>query len=104
MSTENEVLRQLTARRSVRVFTDKPIPEQDRLAILDAAAQAPFFLCPGAGGRRRIIWYEDSRSLLARLELARSRGLAGVSLWPQDRLYRPGLHMLQSRCAGEKLV
>ena len=70
----------------------------------DAAAQAPFFLCPGAGGRRRIIWYEDSRSLLARLELARSRGLAGVSLWPQDRLYRPGLHMLQSRCAGEKLV
>ena len=70
----------------------------------DAAAQAPFFLCPGAGGRRRIIWYEDSRSLLARLELARSRGLAGVSLWPQDRLYRPGLHMLKSRCAGEKLV
>ena len=70
----------------------------------DAAAQAPFFLCPGAGGRRRIIWYEDSRSLLARLELARSRGLAGVSLWPQDRLYRPGLNMLKSRCAGEKLV
>ena len=70
----------------------------------DAAAQAPFFLCPGAGGKRRIIWYEDSRSLQARLELAFSRGLAGISLWPQDRLYRPGLHMLQSRCAGEKLV
>ena len=49
------------------------------------------------------IWYEDSRSLLARLELARSRGLAGISLWPQDRLYRPGLHTLQSRCTGEKL-
>ena len=68
----------------------------------DAAAQAPFFLCPGAGGKRRIIWYEDSRSLLARLELALNRTLAGVSLWPQDRLYRPGLHMLQSRCTGEK--
>ena len=68
----------------------------------DTAAQAPFFLCPGAGGKRRIIWYEDSRSLLARLELAQGRGLAGVSLWPQDRLYRPGLHMLQSRCTGEK--
>ena len=40
---------------------------------------------------------------LARLELAQGRGLAGVSLWPQDRLYRPGLHMLQSRCSGEKL-
>lgn len=68
----------------------------------DAAAQAPFFLCPCAGGKRRIIWYEDSRSLLARLELALNRNLAGVSLWPRDRLYRPGLHMLQSRCTGEK--
>lgn len=70
----------------------------------DPAAQAPFFLCPGAGGKRRIIWYEDSRSLQARLELALSRGLAGVSLWPQDRLYRPGLYTLQCLCAGEKLV
>lgn len=69
----------------------------------DAVAQAPFFLCPCAGGKRRIIWYEDSRSLMARLELALDRGLAGVSLWPQDRLYRPGLHMLQSRCTGEKI-
>lgn len=70
----------------------------------DPVAQAPFFLCPGTGGKRRIIWYEDSRSLLARMELARSRGLAGLSLWPQDRLYRPGLHLLQSRCTGEKLA
>ena len=69
----------------------------------DPVAQAPFFLCPGAGGKRRIIWYEDSRSLQARLELTLSRGLAGVSLWPQDRLYRPGLYTLQSLCAGEKL-
>lgn len=45
MPTENEVLRQLTARRSVRVFTGQPIPEQDRLAILEAAAQAPTAGC-----------------------------------------------------------
>ncbi len=57
-----------------------------------------------AGGKRRIVWFEDSRSLQARLELALSRGLAGVSLWPRDRLYRPGLLTLQSCCTGEKLV
>lgn len=70
----------------------------------DSLAQAPFFLCSNAGGKRRIIWYEDGRSLLARMELALARGLAGLSLWPQDRLYRPGLRLLQSRCTGEKLV
>ena len=41
MPTENEVLRQLAQRKSVRVFTDRPIAQADRLAILQAAAEAP---------------------------------------------------------------
>ena len=31
-------------------------------------------------------------------------GLAGLSLWPRDRLYRPGLEFILSRCTGEKLT
>lgn len=37
----NEVLRELAARRSVRVFTDRPIGAAEREAILRAAAEAP---------------------------------------------------------------
>ena len=45
MPTENEVLRQLAQRKSVRVFTDRPIAKADRLAILQAAAEAPTAGC-----------------------------------------------------------
>lgn len=45
MCCENEVLNQLYSRRSVRVFTGEPIPEEARRAILEAAAQAPSAGC-----------------------------------------------------------
>lgn len=37
----NEVIRQLLERKSVRVFEDRPISQEDKNLILDAAAQAP---------------------------------------------------------------
>lgn len=37
----NETIRQLLARKSVRAYEDKPIPEQDIAFILEAAKQAP---------------------------------------------------------------
>ncbi len=39
--TRNEVIRQLTARKSVRVFEEREIDEEIVLRILDAATQAP---------------------------------------------------------------
>lgn len=38
---ENEILQALSARKSVRVFTDEPVTEAERAAILEAAFQAP---------------------------------------------------------------
>lgn len=37
----NEVLRQLDERKSVRVFTDAPVTQEEKAAVLQAAAQAP---------------------------------------------------------------
>ena len=41
MNKENDVLEQLSGRKSVRVFTDEPITEEEREQILTAASQAP---------------------------------------------------------------
>ena len=38
---DNETLRQLSARKSVRVFTEEPVTAEERAAILEAAFQAP---------------------------------------------------------------
>lgn len=38
---DNEILRALHARKSVRVFTDEPVTAEERAAILEAAFQAP---------------------------------------------------------------
>lgn len=69
----------------------------------DRSARSPFFTC-GIEGQRRVVWYEDARSLSARMDLAGAAGLAGLSLRPRDRLYRPGLSLLLSRRVGEKLI
>ena len=37
----NEVLKQLYARKSVRVFTDREITAEEKAAILKAAVEAP---------------------------------------------------------------
>ena len=38
---ENDTLRALAARKSVRVFTEEPVTEAERAAILQAAFEAP---------------------------------------------------------------
>ena len=37
----NEILESLHRRKSVRVFTDQPVGEAEKRAILEAAVQAP---------------------------------------------------------------
>lgn len=45
MELQNQTLNELSARKSVRVFEDRPIPPQVKRAILEAAAQAPTAGC-----------------------------------------------------------
>jgi len=47
----------------------------------DERAQTPFFRYREAGGQGREAWFEDARSLLAKYELVREFGIAGVSYW-----------------------
>ena len=54
----------------------------------DEIAQAPFFNYYDSSGKRHIVWFDDARSLTARLKLVEKYNLGGVSYWTINRLYR----------------
>ena len=70
----------------------------------DAAAAAPYFYYTDAQGRQHAVWYEDARSWRARLALVEEFGLAGISIWTIDKLYRPGLEVLGGTFGTVKIV
>lgn len=70
----------------------------------DQSAQAPFFSYTDSAGQRHAVWFEDVRSVQARLQLVKEFGLAGISIWTINQLFRPGLLLLQSMYSVEKLI
>jgi spore germination protein len=54
----------------------------------DQRQQAPFFNYYDAEGRRHEVWFDDARSIQARLRLIDEYGLAGLSYWTIDNLFR----------------
>ena len=59
----------------------------DRHAAIrfDQVAQAPWFPYVDGEGREHQVWFEDPRSIRAKVELALELGLRGVSYWNLDR-------------------
>ena len=57
----------------------------------DEIAQAPFFHYTDLGGTVHEVWFEDARSLSAKLALIPEYGLAGAGIWnimrPFSQLY-----------------
>jgi spore germination protein len=71
---------------------------------LDETAQAPFFNYTDPAGVRHEVWFEDARSVRARLALVREYGLAGISIWTVNMRNRAGLSVLESEFSTEKIV
>lgn len=70
----------------------------------DRTAQAPFFTYTDSTLQRHVVWFEDVRSVYARLQLVKEFGLAGISFWTINQLFRPGLMLLQSMYSVEKII
>lgn len=47
----------------------------------DTTAQAPFFEYTDEQGRRHRVWFEDARSIQAKINLVKEMGLRGISYW-----------------------
>lgn len=70
----------------------------------DETAQAPYFHYTDTAGRRHVVWFEDARSIRARLKLVGEYGIGGISLWTADRLWRPIYELLESIYSVEKIL
>lgn len=56
----------------------------------DEQAQAPWFRYVDDRGAEHEVWFEDARSIRAKLDLAFDRGLYGIGVWNLDRPFPQG--------------
>ncbi len=71
--------------------------EKNAAIAFDAQAQAPFFTYTAADGVRHEVWFEDARSIGAKLELVDEYGFRGVGYWNLDRPFPQNWSLLNSR-------
>nr|WP_319488516.1 LysM peptidoglycan-binding domain-containing protein [uncultured Caproiciproducens sp.] len=62
----------------------------------DTKAQAPFFNYNDAGGRQHVVWFEDARSIEAKLKLVDEYNLGGVSYWTINSFFPQNWIVLNS--------
>ncbi len=70
----------------------------------DQTAQSPFFRYYDGDGRQHEVWFEDARSLRAKYGLVNEYGLAGVSFWNLNHLFRTNFIVLESIFRVEKVL
>ncbi len=62
----------------------------------DEQAQAPFFYYYDDEGQQHVVWFEDARSIAAKLELVEAYHLGGVSYWTINRFFPQNWLVLES--------
>ncbi len=70
----------------------------------DVDAQSPYFFYYDEQGRRHVVWFDDARSIQARLQLVEEYGLAGVSYWTIDNFFLPNWLVLTSMYRVNKVL
>lgn len=67
-------------------------------------SQAPFFEYTAPSGQRHIVWFEDARSIRARLLLVNQYGLGGVSYWTINQFFPQNWNVLESMYNVNKVL
>lgn len=70
----------------------------------DEKSQAPFFYYYDRQGKKHEVWFDDARSIEARLKLIAEYNLAGLSYWTIDDLFRTQFLVLQSMYTINKVL
>lgn len=72
--------------------------------MFDNVAQAPFFNYYSSDGRRHEVWFDDARSIEARLKLVEDYDLGGVSYWTTNNYFAPNWLVLDSMYSVKKVM
>lgn len=70
----------------------------------DTESQAPYFNYTDDAGKRHVVWFEDARSIQARLRLVDEYKLGGVSYWTINRFFPQNWLVLSSMYTVQKLL
>ena len=70
----------------------------------DTTAQAPFFRYYDNNGRQHEVWFEDARSIQAKLELVRRYKLGGVSYWTINSFFPANWVVLEGMFTVRKVL
>ena len=70
----------------------------------DEEAQSPYFNYYGRSGHEHVVWFEDARSMKAKLDLVAEYGLQGISYWNLTRSFPQNWALLDSIYDAEKLL
>lgn len=71
--------------------------------IFDDTSQTPYFNYTSEDGTPHVVWFDDPRSIAAKLSLVNEYGLAGVSWWTVNRCYIPAWLIMQEMFEIEKI-
>lgn len=70
----------------------------------DAGAQSPYYNYYDDQKRQHIVWFEDARSIVQKLNLVEEYRLAGVSYWTVERPFPQNLVILNSMYNIKKVI
>ena len=70
----------------------------------DQAAQSPYFQYTDSAGARHEVWFEDARSIRAKLALAEEYDLGGISFWNLNSLWRTSFIAIDSMYGVKKVI
>lgn len=92
-----------TAARSIGLTAAVELAQKYGVYIqYDETAQAPFFYYTD-NGEQHVVWFDDPKSIEAKLRLVDEYSLAGVSWWTVNRCYVPGFLVQQNLYETVKL-
>ena len=72
--------------------------------LYDETAQSPYFYYTDRGGREHVVWFEDARSMDAKLRLIAEYGLRGAGYWNLMRAMPQNWALLHARYDVETLL